>query len=161
MRYGASSAFLDIQNKKEKNMKFINNLSKSVVRASLLAVSLSTMSNTASAQAEIFSLFSLNDGPLATLYTPVDQLGLFPRSLENGGVFLIAGSDILLSGENPIDTLLSLGGPLKGQLIPIFDVLVDNPLTTVDYVLGGGTIISPGLTIVPQLPLLNSPLVGL
>lgn len=142
-------------------MKFKNYFSKSIVGAALLAVSLSTVSRGASAQAEIFSLLSLTDGPLATLYAPVGQLGLLPGALENGGVFFIAGSDILLGGDNPVDTLIGLGGPLKGQLIPIFDVLVENPLTTVDYILGGGTIISPGLTIVPQLPLLNSPLIGL
>ena len=47
------------------------------------------------------------------------------------------------------------------KALPIFDVLVDSPMTTVDYIVGGGTIISPGLTIIPQIPLLNTPLLGL
>ncbi|WP_339674373.1 hypothetical protein [uncultured Zhongshania sp.] len=142
-------------------MKLKNDFSKSVIAVSILAASLFTMSDRVLAQAELAGLLSLRTGPLAPLYAPIGDLGLLPPGLENGTALFLAGSDILLSGETPIDTLIGLGGPLKGQLIPIFDVLVDSPMTTVDYIVGGGTIISPGLTIIPQIPLLNTPLLGL
>jgi len=142
-------------------MKLKNDFSKSVIAISVLAASFFTMSDRTFAQAELAGLLSLPSGPLAPLYAPIGDLGLLPPGLENGTALFLAGSDILLSGETPIDTLIGLGGPLKGQLIPIFDVLVDSPMTTVDYIVGGGTIISPGLTIIPQIPLLNTPLLGL
>ncbi|MBU0537910.1 MAG: hypothetical protein KKF24_05030, partial [Gammaproteobacteria bacterium] len=104
-------------------------------------------------------LLSLTDGPLAVLYTPLAGLGVLPAGIENLDAIVIAGTDILLSGDNPLDTVLGLGGPLKGQLIPIYDVLVENPLSTVNYILEGGTILSEGLTIIPPLPLVNSPLI--
>ena len=141
-------------------MKCKNYSSRSVIAISVLAASLFAVSDRAHAQAELAGLLSLKTGPMAVLYAPISEMGILPAALENGDVFFIAGSDILLSGDTPLDTLIGLGGPLKGQLVPIFDVLVEDPLTTVDYVMGGGTILSPGLTIIPQIPLLNTPLLG-
>lgn len=134
--------------------------SKSIVAAALL-VALPLLSTKAFSQVELANLLSLSDGPGAVLYAPVSSLGLLPSSLASGGAFFNAGSDILLSGRNPVDIVLSLGGPLKVQLVPILGVLMNDPLSTGDFILGGGTIISEGLTIIPSIPLLNSPLLGL
>ncbi|CAA0081060.1 Uncharacterised protein [Zhongshania aliphaticivorans] len=140
-------------------MKLKTRFTKALVTASILALPLFTAASRVNAQAEFVNFLSLTDGPLAVLYTPLGDLGILPAGIENLDAIVIAGSDILLAGDNPLDTVLGLGGPLKGQLIPIFDVLVEDPLSTVDYILEGGTIISEGLTIIPTLPLLNSPLI--
>ena len=141
-------------------MKLNRIISKPLVAAVLLML-MPLLSTKVFAQAELANLLSLSDGPGAVLYAPISNLGLLPRSIENGGAFFNAGSDILLSGRNPLDIVISLGGPLKGQLVPILDVLMNDPLSTGDFILGGGTIISEGLTIIPAVPLLNSPLPGL
>ena len=88
----------------------------------------------------------------------IQNLGLLPYSLNNAPAFMAAGENLLLGENDPLTTALLLGGPLKGQLVPVLDVLLESPEAMPDYILGGGTVISRELTIIPPIPLLNSPL---
>jgi hypothetical protein len=139
-------------------MKIIKHISKVSL---FIAILIPIAANRAYAQAEIINLLSVTDGPAAVLLVPISDLGVLPPSIDKGGAIFSAGFDILSNDAGPLGTVLGLGGPLKGQLVPILDVLIENPLSTVDYFLGGGTIISQGLTVIPAVPLLNSPLPGL
>ena len=135
---------------------------KHMLRVSLfLAILIPIAANRAYAQAEIVNLLSITDGPAAVFLVPINSLGVLPPSINKGGAIFSAGVDILSNDAGPVGTVLGLGGPLKGQLVPVLDVLIENPLSTVDYFLDGGTIISQGLTVIPAVPLLNSPLPGL
>jgi hypothetical protein len=125
-----------------------------------LAVFPALLSAVSVAQVDLKSLVNLDSGPGALAFTPIFDLGLLPYSLQNGGAVLSAGEDILLSSEGPLPTVLGLGGTLKGQLVPVLDVLMENPLSVGDYFLNGGTVVSTGLAL-PRVPLLNAPLPSL
>ena len=139
-------------------MKIIKHMSKVSL---FLAILIPIAANRAYAQAEIVNLLSISEGPAAALLLPISDLGVLPPSINNLGAVFLTGFDILSNDAGPVATVFGLGGPLKGQLVPILDVLIENPLSTVDYFMGGGTVISPGLTVIPAVPLLNSPLTGL
>jgi hypothetical protein len=140
-------------------MKNIKNETRSRLSALVLASSL-LMSTASYAQLDVVNLLNLNTGPAALVFAPILELGVLPRSLENGGVFVQAGQEIFLNGQGPAAVVLGLGGPLKGQLVPVLDVLVENPLSIGDYFIGGGTILSQELAL-PAIPLVNAPLPGL
>ncbi|MEX1667420.1 hypothetical protein AB4876_00775 [Zhongshania guokunii] len=118
------------------------------------------VSSVSFAQEGVANLFSLSAGPGAALFAPVLDLGLLPRSVQNGGVVFQTGEDIVLGDLGPVGTVIGLGGPLKGQLIPVLDVLMENPLGLGDYLLAGGTLISTELAL-PPIPIVNAPLTGL
>ncbi len=153
------SGFFNNDENGVRDMKSKKNDTRSILSAVVLASSL-LMSAESIAQVDVINLFSLSSGPAADVFAPILELGVLPRSLENGGVFLQAGQDILLSDQGPAATVLGLGGPLKGQLVPVLDVLVENPLSLGDYFMGGGTIISQELAL-PPIPIVNAPLTGL
>lgn len=137
-------------------MKIIKKETRSTLSTLVLASSV-LMSTESYAQFDVINLFSLNSGPAAIVFAPILELGVLPNSLENGGVFIQVGQDVLLSDQGPVSTVLGVGGPLKGQLIPVLDVLVENPLILGDYFMEGGTIISKELAL-PAIPLVNAPL---
>ncbi len=109
------------------------------------------------AQVDLPTLMNLKAGPGVFVFAPVLDLGLLPHSVENGGAVYSAAEDLLLGENGPLPTVLGLGGPLKGQLVPVFTVITENPLSTGEYFMSGGTVISPGFAL-PRVPLLNAPL---
>ncbi|GAB3383179.1 hypothetical protein NCG89_13245 [Spongiibacter taiwanensis] len=87
--------------------------------------------------------------------------GILPRGIGTLLVLPAAGELVFSNNNGPTGALLGLGGPLKGQLVPAFDVLVNTPAELPDYFLNGGTLISPELVIVPPVPLLSAPLLAI
>ncbi len=61
-----------------------------------------------------------------------------------------------------VTSLVLEGGiPLLPGFVPVLDVLLTAPLSLPSYLLDGGILVSPSLTLVPELPLLSAPLPGL
>lgn len=95
-----------------------------------------------------------NASPLSLL---VDT-GLVPRGITSLPALADAGQLLLSNNDGPLGIVTGLGGPLKGQLFPAFDVLVADPASLLDYFIAGGTILSPELVIVPPIPIFSSPI---
>lgn len=69
------------------------------------------------------------------------------------------GTSTLLEPQGFIANLAALGVPLAGEYSPLLGVLLDNPETTLDALLGGSaSILSPGIAAFPEVPLLSAPL---
>ncbi len=128
----------------------------------LCAPLLLSLAMTPSAQSQdsgvpLMGLLSAGSGG-GELISQLAATGVFPRGITILPILPDAGALLLSNNEGPGSVLLGLGGPLKGQLVPAFDILVNDPAATLDYFLGGGTVLSPELVIVPGIPLISSPI---
>jgi hypothetical protein len=72
------------------------------------------------------------------------------------GLSLISslGGDFVANPSN----LLTLGRPLVTDLIPILGVLIDDPASSLDYLLYQGGIFPQSLAPIPSVPILSSPI---
>ena len=71
------------------------------------------------------------------------------------------GSSVVLEPQTLFSLGFGTGLPLVQDLVPIVGVLTTAPQTLPDFLLGGGTIVSPTLSAIPAIPLLTAPLPGL
>ena len=84
---------------------------------------------------------------------------LLPTGLLGLPLLLPSAGELLFSNNGgPLGVVTGLGGPLIGQLIPVFDVLTQEPDQLFTHFMEGGTIISTELVILPAVPLLTAPL---
>ena len=84
---------------------------------------------------------------------------LLPTGLLGLPLLFPGAAELLFSNNGgPLGVVTGLGGPLRGQLIPVFDVLTQNPGQLFDYVMNGGTLVSTELVILPAIPLVTAPL---
>lgn len=84
---------------------------------------------------------------------------LLPTGLLGLPLLFPGAAELLLSNNaGPLGAVTGLGGPLRGQLIPVFDVLTQNPGQLFDFLMSGGTLVSTELVILPAIPLVTAPL---
>ena len=97
--------------------------------------------------------------------TPLDMGNNSPLGILNIGFELIDASPILfnsglgiVSAPIPVlESLSMLGLSSGGDIFPVLPVLIESPQEIGDFFLGGGTIINPGMTVFPAIPILTSP----
>lgn len=77
--------------------------------------------------------------------------GADPASLANLAPLLPAAPGAL------IDVGGSVGVPLVFNLLPVVDVLANNPGGLPGLLLGGGPLVSPAISGLPPIPLINTP----
>ena len=68
------------------------------------------------------------------------------------------GTGVLENPQGLIDIGTGTGLPLVLELVPLVDVLSTNPAGLPDYLMGGGTVISPSLGAALPIPFLVVPL---
>lgn len=84
---------------------------------------------------------------------------LLPSGLLDLPLLFPGAAELLFSNNGgPLGVVTGLGGPLRGQLVPVFDVLTENPAQLFDYFMSGGTLVSTELVILPAIPLVTAPL---
>ncbi|CAA0110554.1 Uncharacterised protein [Zhongshania aliphaticivorans] len=57
--------------------------------------------------------------------------------------------------------LSSEGIPILPGFVPVLAVLVDDPISLPFYILDGGSLLSPTLSLLPEIPLISAPLIEL
>lgn len=113
---------------------------------------------------------SAAEGPLAGVDTLLsDLLGIDGLSNAAALLPLDAGgmaSALELTGAllDP-QTLLELGGgiglPLVQNLLPPLQVLTTDPAALADFFADGGSLLTPTIVLLPEIPLVSAPLPGL
>lgn len=84
---------------------------------------------------------------------------LLPTGLLQIPLLLPGLADLALSNNGgPLGVITGIGGPLRGQLVPVFDVLTQEPDQLFTYFMEGGTVVSTELVILPAIPLVTAPL---
>lgn len=97
--------------------------------------------------------------------------GLLGGGVQNlGGLGDFSGSvgrvlelgTVVLSNPQPLFQLgTDTGLPLVLGVAPVLEVLSTDPASLADFIIQGGTLLSPSLASLPAIPLLSAPLSGL
>ena len=84
---------------------------------------------------------------------------MLTQNLSSGGALL---GSILLDPSNALSPVLGLATGVLGAVSPTVNILLSSPADLPTFLLlDGGTLLSPGLGGLPEIPLINTPLLGL
>jgi len=101
-----------------------------------------------------FLPFAMGDLPtsLMAINLPIDKT-LSGLGQAGGLVGPISGNPAIL-----IRPLQHLALPVAFDVIPLTEVLFDNPAGLVDFFTSGGVLVMPDIALIPRIPLVNQPL---
>lgn len=68
------------------------------------------------------------------------------------------GLSVISEPQSGLSPVLGLASSLGFTFVPVFSVLANDPASVVDYLLGGGPLLTGSIALIPPIPLVTEPL---